>query len=312
MLSTKLSIVSPVYQAEECIEELVKKIIANVSPLGVSFEIVLVDDGSRDQSWNKIKKLCKETSQIRGFALSRNFGQHHAITAGIDEALGEWIIVMDCDLQDRPEEIPRLYEKAISENLDLVLACRSNRQDSFLKKIWSRIFYRVLSYLGGQELNAEIANFGIYNRKVIDAVKSMRESIRYFPVLVQWVGFKKGYLNVTHAARESGSSNYDFKKSLDLALKVILACSDKPLRILIKIGIIISLMSIVAGAYTVVRALSGSIPYPGWSSLIVSIWFFGGVIIATLGMVGLYVGRSFEEGKERPIYLIREQVTSGV
>jgi len=306
----KISVVSPVYQAEDCIEMLVAKIRGALEPLGLSFEIILVDDGSHDLSWSKITKLCQSDESIRAFALSRNFGQHHAITAGLDQARGEWVIVMDCDLQDRPEEIPQLYKKAVSENFDMVLALRSNRRDSFVKKLWSKSFYFVLSYLSGQKLNSEIANFGIYHRKVVDAVNSMRESIRYFPVLAQWVGFKKAYLEVNHAARTSGASNYNFKRSLNLALNVILASSDKPLRILIKLGSFIAVVAIASGLFIFFKALFSELPYPGWASLIVSIWFFGGVIMATLGMVGLYVGRSFEEGKARPIYLIRDRVES--
>ncbi|MBC8464171.1 MAG: glycosyltransferase family 2 protein, partial [Bacteroidetes bacterium] len=178
-----ISVVSPVYNAEAILPDLVDQINRAIKPLNENFEIVLVEDGSPDSTWDEIEKLCLQFPEIKGILLSRNFGQHHAISAGLTLAKGEWVVVMDCDLQDRPGERPKLLKKA-REGYDVVLARRVLRQDGFFKKLSSSIFYHVLSWLTGVKHDPTIANFGIYSRKVIDAVNSMPESIRYFPTMV--------------------------------------------------------------------------------------------------------------------------------
>lgn len=174
-----ISIVSPVYKAEKIVDILVKRIKEEVSKITENYEIILVEDGSPDRSWEAIERNCMEDKRVKGIKLSRNFGQHYAITAGLDHAKGEWTVVMDCDLQDRPEEIINLYQKAL-EGYDIVLARRHKRQDSFLKRTFSWLFYKILSYLTGTKHDPAVANFGIYHKKVIQAVSQMRESIRYF------------------------------------------------------------------------------------------------------------------------------------
>lgn len=161
----KISIVSPIYRAENIVEELVRQIIKSVEPLTSDFEIVLVNDASPDHSWMKIREICRRDSRVKGINLSRNFGQHYAITAGLSYASGEWIVVMDCDLQDRPDEIPNLYAKAL-EGWDIVYARRVERQDGFWKKMSSRAFHRVYSYLSGSKSDRTIANFGIYKKEL--------------------------------------------------------------------------------------------------------------------------------------------------
>ena len=299
----KISIVSPVYGAEKILDELVNRIIASIEHITLDYEIILVEDFSPDGSWAKIKSICESNNRVRGIKLSRNFGQHYAITAGLDYAQGEWVVVMDCDLQDQPEEIPKLYNKAL-EGFDIVLARRHDRQDRYFKILGSALFYRSLGYLTGSKQDETIANFGVYNRKVISAVCSLRESIRYFPTMVKWVGFKSTTLNVEHASRELGSSSYNFRKLINLALDIILAYSDKPLRISIKFGLSVTLISILYGAYTLIRYFHGDIKVLGYSSLVISLWFLAGCIIALLGIVGLYVGKTFEGVKNRPIYVV--------
>ena len=227
-----LSIVSPVYRAEKILPVLVQRITQAVSAITTDFEIVLVDDRSPDNSWAVIETLARDNPQIKAIRLSRNFGQHYAITAGLDHAKGEWIVVMDCDLQDRPEEIPVLYQKAL-EGFDIVLARRAVRKDKFAKRLFSKYFYKVLSYLSGSEQDASVANFGIYNRKVTDAIRQMRESIRYFPTMVQWVGFRAAKIEVQHDERFEGETSSNLRKLMRLASDIILAFSDIPLRILI-------------------------------------------------------------------------------
>jgi glycosyltransferase involved in cell wall biosynthesis len=299
-----ISIVSPVYMAEQLVRPLVEEIARVMSQLGQTHEVVLVEDGSPDGSWKRIEEIIAHYPEVTGIQLSRNFGQHYAISAGLAQARGEWVVVMDCDLQDRPDQIPSLWQAA-QKGYDVVLARRAIRQDHFLKRIGSVTFYGILGYLTGTKQDPAIANFGIYHRKVVDAINSMPEKIRYFPTMVRWVGFRVTAIDVEHAARPQGKTSYNLPKLLNLALDICLAYSDKPLRLAVKLGIGISLISFLFALLTAIRALRGQIEVLGYASLIVSIWFLSGLIILILGVVGLYVGKSFEGVKNRPAYLVK-------
>ncbi|SIN81010.1 glycosyltransferase family 2 protein [Algoriphagus halophilus] len=300
----RLSIVSPVYRAENTLEELVFRIKKAVP--ASELEIILVDDGSPDNSWVKIEELAATHPEIKGIKLSRNFGQHYAITAGLDASLGEWVVVMDCDLQDQPEEIPSFLDKAL-EGYDVVLGKRKNRRDGFLKRLSSKLFYRTLAWLTGSHQDERIANFGIYHRNVINEIIRMRESIRYFPTMVKWVGFRQTSMEVVHAKREEGTSNYSFSKLFNLALDIMLAYSDKPIRLTVKLGFGIAFSGFLFALFTFFKYLNGEIIVAGYASLIISIWVLTGFILITLGMVGLYVGKTFEGVKNRPVYIIEKQ-----
>jgi polyisoprenyl-phosphate glycosyltransferase len=299
-----LSVVSPVYRAENILPELVRRIHASIAAITEDYEIILVDDRGPDNSWDRIQEEAARDPRIRGVRLSRNFGQHKAITAGLAHAKAEWIVVMDCDLQDQPEEIPALYHHAIQEGYDLVFARRVERQDTWLKRAGSQAFYRVLSYLTGTQLDPAIANFGIYHRRVIDAVLAMGDSIRYFPTMVRWVGFRAGGRAVAHAERPEGTSSYSLRGLINLALDIILSYSDKPLRLTVKLGLGISAAAFLMVVITLLRYLHGDIWEPGYTSLIISIWLFAGLTLSVLGMVGLYVGKSFEQAKNRPLFIL--------
>ena len=298
-----LSVVSPVYRAGVMVAELVQRLVQALEPLTADFEIILVDDRSPDDSWSRIETEMARDSRVRGVRLSRNFGQHRAITAGLDACRGEWVVVMDCDLQDQPEEIPALLAHA-QTGYDLVLAQRTERQDSWHQQLLSRLFYRLLSYLTEVPQDPAVANFGIYHRRVITAVLTMRESIRYFPAMVRWVGFRVGRLPVAHAARASGHSTYGLNERLHLGLDILLANSDKPLRMTIKLGLLLSGGAFLFVPITLVRYWMGLISQPGYTSLILSIWFFSGLLLSVLGMVGLYIGKTFEQVKNRPLYVV--------
>lgn len=304
---THISIISPVYNASNLLLELVARVSTAVEPLCKDFEIILVDDYSKDNSWDEINKICKKNSKVKGVKLSRNFGQHYAITAGLDQAGGDWVIVMDCDLQDRPEEIPNLYYKA-QEGYHVVLARREVRKDGYFKKLGSKIFYRTLAYLTGSEQDESIANFGIYHREVIQQVRNMRESIRYFPTMVRWVGFRHTSIVVSHASNENRSSSYNFRKLFNLALDIMLAYSDKPIRLTVKLGLMVALTGFGFALYTLFRYFQGDIIVAGYASLIISLWLLSGFILVTLGMVGLYVGKTFEGVKNRPIYIVEDKL----
>lgn len=302
-----LSIVIPVYQSEEIVDELIQRLIQSLTSITENFEILLVEDGSRDGSWKRIEEHCKKDLRVCGIKLSRNFGQHCAISAGIDHARGEWVVVMDCDLQDRPEEIVNLYQEA-QKGYDIVLASRVTRQDSKIKCFFSKIFYRILSFLSGTKYDSSVANFGIYHQNIISSILQMQESVRYFPAMVNWVGFSKTTLPVKHAERASGKSTYNFRKQLILATNIILAYSDKPLRLIVGIGLFFSFLAFIMGGVIIIRYFNSQINVLGYASLITSICFFSGLIVSVLGIIGLYVGKIFDGIKNRPTYLIKEKL----
>jgi dolichol-phosphate mannosyltransferase len=298
-----ISVVSPVYKAEKIVDELVKRLTIELSNITSDYEIILVEDCGPDFSWLKIEQNCAKDPHVKGIRLSRNFGQHHAITAGLDHCKGEWIIVMDCDLQDKPEEIINLYTET-QKGFDIVFAKRRLRNDSFIKRKSSQIFYRLFSYLSGVKQDETIANFGIYNRKVIDAINSMREPMRAFSPMARWVGFKKTSIEVEHGERYEGKTSYNWSKLINLALDVAIAYSDKPLKLVISVGFWMSLLSVIYALYNIIAYYTGIIKVTGYTSLIVSIWFLSGFIIFIIGIVGLYIGKIFEGIKNRPLYLI--------
>lgn len=302
-----ISIVSPVYRAEQLVPELVRQLREELGRIGATYEIILVDDRSPDNAWAEIRKACEQYPEVVGVLLSRNFGQHYAISAGLARARGEWLVVMDCDLQDRPSEIPRLLAEA-RKGYDIVLARRAVRQDSWFKRTGSRLFYGILGYLTGAKQDPAVANFGIYHRKVIAAINAMPESIRYFPSMVRWVGFNATKLDVLHAARPQGQSSYGLRKLFNLALDICLAYSDKPIRLVVKTGFALSVTGFLFAAYVVTQALRGRIEVVGYASMMVSLWVLSGLIILIVGVVGLYVGKSFEGIKGRPAFIVDETV----
>lgn len=304
-----ISIVSPVYQAEELVHLLVDRILATISPISNNFEIILVEDGSSDQSWQKIKEVCSQEPRVKAIRLSRNFGQHFAISAGLRASRGDFIVIMDCDLQDRPEEIVNLYSKVL-EGYDIVQARRTVRKDKIIRKVFSKCFYKFLSFLSGTTYDSSIANFGIYRKTVIQSILKMEERIRYFPAMVNWIGYKKTTLDVTHSERPSGKSAYNFKKMLKLAVNIMLAYSDRPLRLIVGLGLFISFLSSLFALVVVFKYFQGDIKVLGYTSLVISICFFSGVIVTVLGIVGLYVGKIFEGIKNRPVYIIYEELNN--
>jgi glycosyltransferase involved in cell wall biosynthesis len=305
-MQNKISIVIPVYGCKTCLYELYFRLKETLGQISSDFEIILVNDASPDDAWNTIAELAQKDKRIKGINLSRNFGQHYAITAGIEHCQGDWVVVMDCDLQDQPEEINKLYNKAI-EGYEIVYAQRIQRKDKWLKRIYSKIFYDVFGYLTNTSQDPSVANFGIYHRNVIEAIKAMQDYHRYFPTMVQWVGFRHTKISVTHASRPGGKTAYSFKKLINLAIDIMLSFSDKPLRLAIKFGFLISSIAIIFGIYNLVRFFSHKIIVPGYTSLIVSIWFLSGLIIMVLGVVGLYIGKTYDKVKRRPTYIIMEK-----
>lgn len=304
MITPLISVVIPVFKAENSLDELYLRLKKALETISESFEIVLIEDCGGDGSWAVIERLAKSDLRVRGLQFSRNFGQHHGITAGLDICRGEWVVVMDCDLQDRPEEIPRLYSKA-QEGYDIVLARRGIRSDPPIKRFYSWLFYKVFSYLTDIKYDQETGNFRIMSCKVVDNFRRMGEQLRFFGGLVQWMGFPTSSIDVKHAERHEGKSTYTYRKLWKLASETIIAHSDKPLRLATRFGFMMALFSFCYGAHILLRALIYGSDIPGWSSLFVSLYFIGGIIIATLGIIGVYLGKVFDETKKRPLYIVR-------
>ncbi len=302
-----ISVVSPVYRAESILPELVERLESVLRSMELSYEIILVDDRSPDNSWKVLESIAKTNRQVKAYRLSRNFGQHNTITAGLTLAKGKWVVVMDCDLQDRPEEIPRLYEKT-KDGFEAVLARRANRKDGWMKRKSSSLFYSLFSYLTDTEQDPSVANFGIYHQKVVTAILAMKDQIRYFPTMSQWVGFNRAYLDVQHDVRKEGESTYNWRSLFALAFNNILAFSDKPLKLTVRFGFYISITSLSIGIFYLIQYLLGEIDVLGFASLIISISFFSGMNIMILGIIGLYVGKVFEKVKDRPNFIISESV----
>lgn len=299
----RLSVVIPVYKAEGCLYELYRRLCASLETLTHDFEIILVEDCGGDRSWEIIRELTVTDPRVKGIQFSRNFGQHYGITAGLDHCTGDHVVVMDCDLQDQPEEIPRLYAKAL-EGYEVVLARRGRRRHSLFKKLMSRTFYSILNYLADMRYDPEVGNFRVVSRKVVENFRGFRENLRFFGGLVDWMGFPTAYVDVEHAERFAGETTYNFFKLWKLAIETIIAYSDKPLRLAIRFGFILSFGALLYAAMIVFEAMQGSYAVLGWSSLMVSIYFLGGIVISLLGIIGLYLGKTFDETKRRPLYII--------
>lgn len=298
-----ISVVIPVYKAQDCLKELYQRLVSSLTTLTDDFEILLIEDRGGDNSWDIICELAQQDKRVKGIQFSRNFGQHYGITAGIDYCDGDWAIIMDCDLQDRPEEIPRLYAKA-QEGYQVVLARRGKRSDRLFKRLGSQLFYRAFNYLADTRYDAEVGNFRIVSHQVVVAYRSMREQLRFFGGLVDWMGFSTASIDVQHSERYAGETSYTLTKLLKLASEAIIANSDKPLRLSVRLGFSLAGLSILFAIYIVIKALIFDTPVLGWSSLMVSIYFLGGIIISILGILGIYLGKTFDEAKSRPLYLI--------
>lgn len=304
MSNIKLSIVSPVYRAEKMVHMLVEHIVKSVTTITEDFEIILVNDASPDASWQVIEHECAQDKRVKGINLSRNFGQHYAITAGLHYAKGEWVVVMDCDLQDRPEEIPALYAKA-QEGYDIVYARRVDRKDKWIKRMPSVLFNRVLNKLSGLNKDKDVANYGIYHSKVIREYNKIPELSRSFGSLILYLGFRTAIIDVFHSERAEGKSSYTWARMFKLAFDVIISNSNKPLRVAVGLGFTMSAISFVLALYNVLARLIGFISFPGYTTTIFSIWFVGGLLLLVLGIIGLYIGKIFDQVKGRPMYVVQ-------
>jgi len=304
-----LSIVVPVYGCSLSVKPLYDRVLSSTEGITHSWELILVNDGSTDGGWETISELVQRDYRVIGIDLSRNFGQHSAINAGLEYSSGQHVVVMDCDLQDRPEEIPHLWSTA-QQGFDVVVARRTNRKDPLLKRLFSFVFNRVMGFLTGQQYDPAVANFGCYHRRVIDAVLSMGDVSRSFPLFVRWVGFPTTAVDVQHDQREFGTTTYSLRKSLKLALGAMMTFSDRPLRMVVGLGLWLSAVAGIVALGYFIGAVRGAFEVEGWATVVISIWLLAGIVIMIQGVIGLYVSKIFDQTKGRPLYVVREVLSN--
>jgi polyisoprenyl-phosphate glycosyltransferase len=300
-----LTIVSPVYGAEKIVDELVKQLVQVIIPITSEYEIILVEDCGPDKSWDKIVENCQLNRKIVGIKLSRNFGQHFAITAGIEKAKGDYIVVIDCDLQDDPKYIPEMYKK-IKEGYDIIYTFKDERKHSIFKNITASLFNLVFNYLVDNknvQLHKNVGAYSMISKKVKDAFNAYNDYHRHYLLVLRWLGFKSFYLPIVHKERFSGKSSYTFSKLLKHAIDGIITQSDKLLRVFVNFGLFVSSLSFLSIIIIVILYfLKGFMS--GWASLIVVLLFSTGIILTGIGVLGVYLAKTFEQTKNRPRYLI--------
>jgi glycosyltransferase involved in cell wall biosynthesis len=308
MNSPFLSVVVPVYKCDECLSHLEQRLSAAISPLTEDYEIIFVDDRSPDDSWSTLLRLAAHDPRNRLLRLSRNFGQHAAITAGLAIARGDWTVVMDCDLQDPPEEIPRLLAKA-REGYDVVYARRTGRRHSRLRRAASALYFRLLNFLVKAELSSEFDNFSIMSAKVREAFLSFRDKDRHFLMILNWLGFEHTSIDFPHAERFAGKSSYTLGMLLRFALAGLFFQTTTLLRWIVYLGFAISAIGSGLAIFFVANYFLGH-PYPGWTSLGVLVLVLGGFIIVSTGVTGLYIGQIFNQVKDRPLFVVDVMVNT--
>lgn len=306
----KISVVSPVYGCVDSLDDLVFSVRkAFEHRRDLEWELILVDDRGPGAPWSRICELSKEDTRVRGVRLSRNHGQHLAIWAGLEHAEGEWVAVIDCDLQDDPDLIPALHDKAMAETLDAVLVERGVWKDVAWRRAASKATRRLMQTLSGIDMRPDYGNFGIYSRRLRDVLLSYKDNEVYLPLMVTISGFDKGVIVHTRSTRPVGASSYDLLRLVRLAVGLIVRFSDRPLKLSVVTGAIISICSTIIAIGLLISALAGAFSVPGWVSTMISIWFLSGLILATLGIHGFYIGRVFSQVQNRPRVIVQDLTT---
>ena len=300
-----LSIVSPVYNEAENLGEFYSRVINATDNLNLEIEIIYINDGSQDSTIDIITKQRQIDNRITIIDLSRNFGKEIALTAGLDYSSGDAVIVIDADLQDPPELIPKLVEKW-REGYDVVNAKRIKRKgESLLKKVMSYIYYRLLFYLSDINVPRDTGDFRLLNKNALDALLKLREKHRYMKGLFVWVGFKQKEIEYEREARFKGKTKWGFFSLFNLAFDGLTSFSIMPLRLASTIGFLSALIGFFYGAVIVFKTLFFHEPVAGFTSLVVLITFFGGIQLLSIGIIGEYIGRIFNETKNRPLYVVK-------
>ncbi len=304
----QISIVIPLYNEEDNIELLYKELVSVLNEINLNSEVIFVDDGSRDRSFEMIKELNIQDRRISGISLSRNFGHQVALTAGLQHARGEMVITLDADLQHPPKEIPRLIEQ-FNLGFDIVNTRRIDTAEiGYFKKSSSRLFYRMINRISEVPITESSSDFRLMSRKALDCFLQFNERSRFTRGLVSWMGFRQTVIDYICPPRFAGKSKYTLRKMLHFAADGITSFSAKPLRMASYVGIIVFLLGLLYAIYAIIRHLSGN-TIPGWTSLMVTVLLLGGIQLLTLGIIGEYLARIFNESKSRPLYFIKDQTT---
>ena len=305
--SVEISIIVPCYNEEQGLEILFERLLRILDRLSLSYEVICVDDGSRDQTLEYLIDYHNRYPEIKVISLSRNFGKDIALTAGLENAQGKAIIPIDADLQDPPELIEQLVAKW-REGYDVVSGKRRSRQgESWVKKTTANAFYRIISRISSVPIPRDTGDFRLLDRRVVEAIKTMPERTRFMKGLFAWVGFKQTYVLYDRPNRIQGTTKWNYWKLWNFALDGITSFSLVPLKVWSYLGVVLSLLAFTYGSFLIIRTIILGIDVPGYASLMETILFIGGVQLITLGILGEYLGRIYEETKQRPLYLIRER-----
>jgi glycosyltransferase involved in cell wall biosynthesis len=303
----KLSIVVPVHNEAENLPELYARLTTVLAELGASYEIIVIDDGSTDGSLQFLRDVHAKDARVKVVNLARNFGHQVAISAGLDFARGEGVVMMDADLQDPPEVIPEFVKKW-NEGYQVVYGTRRERKENIFKRTAYAFFYRLLRQVSAVEIPLDSGDFSLIDLRVADVMRSMPERARFVRGLRSWVGFRQIGIEYPRSSRHSGEAKYTFGKLMKLALDGLLSFSMLPLRLAAYAGLSIAAVSFLAAMYYLWGRLMSDKTIPGFATTIIVVLFLGGVQLVTLGIVGEYVGRMYEEIKARPLYVIRETI----
>jgi polyisoprenyl-phosphate glycosyltransferase len=303
-----ISVVIPLFNERANLAPLAARLIPALEKAGVDFEAIFVDDGSSDDSIGELRRLCAVEPRFRAVSFSRNFGKEIAIAAGLDEARGRGVVIMDSDLQHPPEVIPLFIEKWREGYKNIYGARMDRAMDSRLRSILTETFYRILDRMGDVTLPPGAGDFRLLDRQAVDALLTMRERARFNKGLYAWIGFKTVGVPFEIEPRASGETKFGFAKLLRFALDGLLSFSSIPLKVWTFVGLAISVFALSMAAYYWVRTMLFGVDTPGFPTLVVSVAFFSGVQLLSLGVLGEYVGRIFNEVKGRPLYLIAERI----
>ncbi len=303
-----ITVVSPVYRAESIVDELVERITTEVSKITENFEIVLVEDGSPDNSWEAIERNCQKDKRVKGIKLSRNFGQHYAITAGLEYASGKLTVLMDCDLQDDPAHIHLLYQK-YQEGYDTVFTKRINRKHSFFKLIAAKVYNFLFLLFADANYDVNVGSLVLFTDKVRQEFLNIRDKDRLYIQILKWVGFRQAVLPVEHRERAEGTSTYSFFKLLKLAIQGWTSHSDKLLRLSIYIGFAFSFFAF-AGILLIIILYFKQGFQSGWASLVVLNLLSTGLVLVSIGIAGIYIGKNFEQTKDKPLYIVSKKINT--
>ncbi len=300
-----VSVVSPVYGCQDCLEALADAVWAAFDGSELDWELILVDDRGPDDPWPVICDLAKKNPNIRGIRLSRNHGQHLAIWAGLEAAKGEWVAVIDCDLQDDPMIIPDLWQRGCAEGVDAVLVNRGTWRDGRLRRWASDAFVKSLDILSAVKLDNSVGNFGLYSRRMVNTLLRFQDKEVFLPLMVSLTGLPRcTYSGQNRSDRAAGQSSYNLRRLIRVAIAIIIRFSDRPLKLSVLLGLAFSGLSALFSLIVLLAWLTGAFTVPGWTSLILSVWFLAGLILAVLGIHGFYIGRIFAEVQHRPRIIV--------